>query len=119
MMDPLYAQPPETTNESPAHANLYCPPKGAFMAFSAGFRGCLGKKFAQVEFCTLLTVLLRSHTVELVPEDGDSWQVTREKALAGLDDRTTLLAMKMNGKVKVRFVGRVVESFPGGNTRRS
>ena len=107
-----YVPPPDSLNESTAHADLLCPQKGAFLAFSGGFRGCLGRKFAQVEFCTLMAVLLKDHSIELVPEGGDGWRETREKALRALDDRETGLAMRMKRNVKVRFVKRGAEGFP-------
>ena len=107
-----YVAPPNSANESTAHANMFCPPKGAFLAFSAGFRACVGKKFAQVEFCTLVAVLLKDYSIELVPEDGMSWGETRDKAMKALDNRRTAIAMRMLGKVKVRFVKRGTESFP-------
>lgn len=111
-MPSSYIAPPESNNESPAHANILCPPKGAFIAFASGFRGCLGRKFAQVEFCTLISILLRDHSIELVQEGGESWEEAKRKAMRGLDNRMTELAMRMNGKVKVRFVKRGLESFP-------
>jgi cytochrome P450 len=40
LMPSDYIPPPNTTNESTAHTALLCPPKGAFIAFSAGFRAC-------------------------------------------------------------------------------
>lgn len=112
LMPSPYVPPPDSLNESTAHADLLCPQKGAFLAFSGGFRGCLGRKFAQVEFCTLMAVLLKDHSIELVPEGGDGWRETREKALRALDDRETGLAMRMKRNVKVRFVKRGAEGFP-------
>lgn len=111
-MSSSYVPPPETNNESPTHANLLCPPKGAYIPFASGFRGCLGRKFAQVEFCTLICLLLKDHSIELVQEGDESWEGARGKAMRSLDDRMTGLAMRMNGKVKVRFVKRGFESFP-------
>jgi hypothetical protein len=107
-----YVAPPNTTNESSAHANLLCPVKSSFLAFSTGFRGCLGKKFAQVEFCTLIATLLKDHSVELVQENGMSWEGTKDQAMKDLDNRATGIAMRMRKKVKVRFVAKGTESFP-------
>ncbi|CAG8977354.1 hypothetical protein HYALB_00011369 [Hymenoscyphus albidus] len=112
LMPPSYVALPEANNESPAHANLLCPPKGAFIAFASGFRGCLGRKFAQVEFCTLIAVLLKECTVELVQEGGEKWEEAKKKTMKMMDNRTTALAMRLNCKIKVRFVKRGSESFP-------
>ncbi|KUJ18110.1 cytochrome P450 [Mollisia scopiformis] len=113
LMPPGYFPPPNSSNESPPHENLYCPPKGAFLAFSAGFRACLGKKFAQVEFSTLVAVLFKEYSVELVKESKDeTWEEARDKAMAKMHDRTTGIASRMKSKVKVRFVKRGSEKFP-------
>ncbi|CZR53265.1 uncharacterized protein PAC_03143 [Phialocephala subalpina] len=113
LMPPGYLPPPNTSNEAPAQDNILCPPKGAFLAFSAGFRACLGKKFAQVEFCTLIAVLLKEYSVELVREGKDEkWEEARDKAMAKMFDRTSSIAVRMNEKVRVRFVRRGSERFP-------
>lgn len=79
-------------------------------------RSCLGKKFAQVEFCTIVAVLLRECSIELVDDgDGKGWEEKRREALECLDRRGTIIALRMLGKVKVRFVRRGYESFPVRN----
>jgi hypothetical protein len=74
-------------------------------------RNCLGKKFAQVEFCTVIAALLRGWSVELVSE-GIGWEEKKSETLGMLDDRSTVIALRMKGKVKVRFVRRGYETFP-------
>lgn len=77
-------------------------------------RSCLGKKFAQVEFCTIVAVLLGECSIELVDDGvGKGWEEKRREALKCLDRRRTIIALRMLGKVKVRFVRRGYESFPG------
>jgi cytochrome P450 len=88
------------------------PVKGSYTAFSGGFRACLGKKFAQVEFCCLVAVLLKDHSIELVGENGKSWEETRRKAEMDMNARKSGLAMRMQKKIKVRFVRRGTEAFP-------
>ncbi|KAF4628195.1 hypothetical protein G7Y89_g9958 [Cudoniella acicularis] len=102
LMPSDYVPPPDSADESPPHSGLYHPPKNAFIAFNGGFRGCLGRKFAQVEFCTVIAVLLKDHTVELVDE-GKGWEDTKKKALEGLDNRQSDVAMRLMGKVKVSW----------------
>lgn len=82
------------------------------MAFSTGFRGCLGRKFAQVEFCTLIAVLLKDYSIELVSEKGAGFQEAKNQAIDAMFDRKTEIAMRMQKAVKVRFVKRGSESFP-------
>jgi len=91
---------------------LFCPIKSSFLAFSGGFRACLGKKFAQVEFCTLIATLLKDHSVELVQEKDMKWEQARDQTMKDLDDRVSALAMRMRKKVKLRFVRKGAESFP-------
>jgi len=76
-------------------------------------RSCLGKKFAQVEFCTIVAVLLRECSIELVSdENGKGWEEKRREVLECLDRRRTILALRMLGNVRMRFVRRGAESFP-------
>lgn len=112
LMAPGYTQPKDTVNESTAHPDLLCPVKGSYMAFSGGFRACLGKKFAQVEFCCLVAVLLKDHSIELVKENGRSWEETRRRAEMDMNARRSGLAMRMQKQIKVRFVRRSMEAFP-------
>ena len=41
----------------------------------------MGKKFAEVEFCTLIAILLKDHSVELVPEKGMRREQARDQTL--------------------------------------
>jgi hypothetical protein len=65
-----------------------------------------------VEFCTAIAVLMKNHSVELVREGKQDWETARKNAIIALDDRNTGIAMRMHGKVKVRFVRRGKETFP-------
>jgi len=85
-------------------------------------RSCLGKKFAQVEFCTIVAVLLKECSIELVADEkgkGREWEEKRREALECLDRRRTILALRMLGKVKVQFVRRGAESFPPRKEKKS
>jgi len=50
-------------------ANLYHPPRGAYIPFSEGFRACLGRRFAQVEVLAVLAVIFSQYSVELAVDD--------------------------------------------------
>lgn len=54
---------------------------------------------------------MRSVSVELVSE-GLGWEERRRETLERVDERRTEIAMRMRGRVKVRFVKRGFESFP-------
>lgn len=72
----------------------------------------MGRKFAQVEFSTLVAVLLKDYSIELVAERGERFEEAKKLALDALDDRRTGVGMRMQKAVKVRFVKRGTESFP-------
>lgn len=65
-----------------------------------------------MEFCAAIAVLMKDHSVELVRDGEQDWETARENAVKALDNRNTGIAMRMYGKVKVRFVRRGKETFP-------
>ncbi|KAF8649578.1 hypothetical protein AX16_005669 [Volvariella volvacea WC 439] len=66
-------------------SGLLKPRRGAFVPFSEGVRGCLGKKFAQIEFVAALTALLRKRRVEIAPLAGESEEDVKNRARAVLE----------------------------------
>jgi cytochrome P450 len=107
---------------------LFVPSKGTFVPFSEGARSCPGKRFAQVEIMAVLAVIFKTYTVEL---DVREWASDEEVEDMGREDRRkvyeeamgkarrlireseTIIALKMHGKVPVRFVERGKERFMG------
>ncbi|KAL5923809.1 hypothetical protein ACKVV1_011442 [Pyricularia oryzae] len=51
----------------------------AFFPFAAGPRGCIGKKFAQVEFVAILSTLLTGYRIVVVPRAGEGIEAARER----------------------------------------
>ncbi len=49
--------------------SLYTPPTGAFIPFSEGQRGCLGRRFALVEMTAALTSIFSQYSVELATDE--------------------------------------------------
>lgn len=108
-----YEAPPKSVNHCRDQHDMLCPPRGAFVAFSEGYRNCLGKKFAQIGFCTLLAALLRTHSVELVPHgDGANWESMKEEAARRVENKTLVISMRIKKDVMLRFVRRGAEKFP-------
>jgi len=118
LMPSGYEAPPKSINHCRDQRDMLCPPRGAFVAFSEGYRNCLGKKFAQVGFCTLFATLLRTHSVELVPhgdgadESEANWERTKGEAARRIENKTLVISMRINKDVMVRLVRRGAERFP-------
>ncbi len=74
---------------------LYTPPKGAYLPWSAGPRGCPGKKFAHVETVGALAGLFRDHKVEPVPEDGEDMEMARKRTMDVVNDSGMVLLLQM------------------------
>jgi len=62
-------------------------PKDAFMTFSAGARGCLGRRFAEIEAVLVLTLVIRRYRVSMDP-------FTENAGESKLDRRYRLLRAK-------------------------
>ena len=107
---------------------LFVPPKGAFVPFSEGARSCPGKRFAQVEIMAVLAVIFKYYTVELDVREWASdfdveamrraerekvYEKAMSKARKLIRESETVIALKMHGKVPVRFVERGKERFMG------
>ena len=67
---------PEDSEMSPS---LFRPHPGAFIAFSTGHRGCIGRRFAQVELLAVVAVIFRDYSLEL---DTGEW--ADEKTVEGM-----------------------------------
>lgn len=105
---------------------LLVPPKGAFVPFSEGARSCPGKRFAQVEIMALLAVIFKTYSVELDVREWVSdeklerlgkaerrqvYEKAMTRARKMVRESETIIALKMYGKVPVRFVERGKERF--------
>lgn len=76
-------------------------PKGSFLAFSEGSRSCLGKRFAQVEFLTVLSTLVMRYEVSL-PTDYPAkrvWQI--------LGDSHSIVTLQPKQAIPLVFTKRV------------
>lgn len=109
---------------------LFKPPKGAFMVFSDGARGCPGKRFAQVEAVAALAKVFAEYTVELdvsawasdeqvARMSGDEKREVYEKAKARTaalirrSEEGITLRMRAEDEVPLRFVKRGEGRFVG------
>lgn len=81
------------------------PPKGrdTFIPWSGGARVCPGKKFSQVEFVAIISRLLRSHRVEVVPRQGETEEAARRRCLEIIKDSETQITLQMRQATSVRL----------------
>ena len=108
-------------------ASLYRPPKGAFIAFSEGFRACLGRRFAQVEVLAALAAIFSQYSAELAVDKyasdeeidrmnqeqrAEVWEKAADEARDLINGSTTILTLQMRGdQVPIRFVRKGEERF--------
>ncbi|PMD32223.1 cytochrome P450 [Hyaloscypha variabilis F] len=81
---------------------LFKPPKGTYVPWSAGPRVCPRQKMAQVEFTAIFLKLFQRHRIEAVRlENGYGGLETRIQVERRLDERlgdvTVILTLQMNG----------------------
>ncbi|KAF7871970.1 uncharacterized protein EAF02_009075 [Botrytis sinoallii] len=74
---------------------LWTPPKGSYMPWSEGPRGCPGKKFGQVEFVAAMAGLFYRHRVEIVKEGGENQEEAEKRVKAFVDDSAMVLLLQM------------------------
>jgi cytochrome P450 len=75
------------------------PEKGTFVGFSDGVRACVGRGFAEVEFCAAVCKVLSEWRLE--PGEGG-----RERAWKVLNDSTAKLSLNMNEPMEIKLVKR-------------
>ena len=91
----------EEVIKGPPVANL------TFFAWSEGARVCPGKKFSQVEFVAIISNLLRSHRIEVVPAAGETPLQAMERCSRVIQDSESQITLQMRNPRSVSF--RLVE----------
>lgn len=82
--DELLFRPSRWIYYSAEGPQLFKPPKGTYIPWSAGPRVCPGQKMAQVEFAAIFLKLFQKNRIQAVAEAGE----TREQTETRLDART-------------------------------
>jgi len=111
------------------HGSLFCPVKGAYMPFSEGPRSCPGRRFAEVEVTSVLSLVFKQYSVELDvstwasdedvdtmshQEKKDVYAKAQKRARDLIRGSITTFSLKMEGDpVPVRFMVRGKERFSG------
>ncbi|KAL5348552.1 hypothetical protein ACLOAV_005968 [Pseudogymnoascus australis] len=86
-------------------AQLFRPPRGAFLPFSDGPRSCLGRRLAQVELIALLAVIFQKYSIELAV---DEWASDGEVAKMSVPEKLEVYAKAVK---KAREVIRTASSM--------
>lgn len=97
--------------------DCFRPEPGSYIPFAEGPRACLGKRFAQVQFCSMIATIFKDYSVELAVNNNGKHETLAERS--GLWERARrdaerelstgvgfLLSLKMTGKVPLRLVRR-------------
>ncbi|KAF4625603.1 hypothetical protein G7Y89_g12562 [Cudoniella acicularis] len=105
--DELAFRPTRWINPSTESSQIFKPPKGTYVPWSAGPRVCPGQKMAQVEFTAIFLELFHKHRIEAVPLKGASGDLeTRVQLESRLDarmrDSISVLTLQMNGVYNVK-----------------
>lgn len=120
---------------SEVSTSLFRPYPGAFIPFSVGQRGCIGRRFAQVELLAVIAVIFRTYSLELDVRDVSADEVidkmspeerkvvydraraeTRKVTQEGMRHHLTMQLKA--GKLALRLVGRGEERFFDAYTRK-
>ncbi|KAI1389972.1 cytochrome P450 [Hypoxylon trugodes] len=113
---------------SDTSAQLYHPPRGAFIPFSDGARACLGRRMAIVELVSALAVTFQKYSIELAvdewasdekvatmsrEEKADVYKLAQQKSRETIKGATSMITLKLHGNkfVPVRLVRRGEERF--------
>ncbi|KAG2136237.1 hypothetical protein BD769DRAFT_1385347 [Suillus cothurnatus] len=63
--------------------------RDAFLAFSGGYRGCVGRKFAETEGAAVLTILISQYIISIKDEPQFSGETYEQREARVLDARST------------------------------
>ncbi|KAI1380675.1 cytochrome P450 [Hypoxylon crocopeplum] len=113
---------------SDTSAQLYRPPRGAFIPFSDGARACLGRRMAIVELISALAVIFQKYSIELAvdewasdekiagmskDEKAKTYKMAQQNSRETIKGATSMITLKLHGTnhVPVRLVRRGDERF--------
>ena len=99
----------------------FSPTPGSYVPFSDGPRACMGKRFAQAQFCAVMAAIFKNYSVELFVNDSQStekgprqslWEEAKRKAEHELSTGVGfLMSLKMEGKIPLQLVKRGEEQW--------
>ncbi|KAE8324192.1 cytochrome P450 [Aspergillus sergii] len=88
---------------------IHKPVRGSYIPFSDGFRSCIGKKFAQVEFVVAMAIIFRQYRVMLArSNERETENDLRRRAEKVLGESTAFITLSMRDEVPLLFQKRCV-----------
>ncbi|KAH8810899.1 cytochrome P450 [Xylogone sp. PMI_703] len=99
--DEFAFRPTRWINPSTESSQIFKPPRGAYVPWSAGPRVCPGQKMAQVEFTAIFLKLFQKHRIEAVLIKTASGDLETKSQLesrldATMEDSISVLTLQMN-----------------------
>jgi len=87
---------------------MFKPYNGSYIPFSIGTRGCVGKKFSQVEFTAIMLGLFREMSVEFDSCGGrKSFEEARQECLAAMEKYEAKTSLAPSGEMPgIKWVRR-------------
>ena len=87
---------------------MFKPYNGSYIPFSIGARGCIGKKFTQVEFTASMLGLFREMSVEFDSCGGrKTFKEARQEFLAEMENFESKISLQPTGKMPgIKWVRR-------------
>jgi len=67
-----------------------------FIPWAIGPRSCPGKKFSQVEFIAVISLLFRQHRVKPIKKPGETAEEVKKRVHAVIDDSSMKATLSMN-----------------------
>lgn len=75
----------------PRWKGIRIPVPGSFGPFSDGARGCLGRKFAEVEMVAILATIFKEYKVDIQCQPGETYKEARTRVQGALNESSNQL----------------------------
>jgi cytochrome P450 len=83
---------------------LIQPEPGTFLPWISGPRVCPGKKFAQVEFVSVIARLFQKYRVRPTVEDGETAEKVSKRIMEVMDDSEVDVTLHMNHPEEIKLL---------------